>query len=241
MISDSDARDLSKRYARYEPRERSPPSLAGVFIGCALGRTSDFSAIVAIEKIGQSLLTGGAPDAPWATLGGLRTDRGEPLDQPVKLQVRHIERLPPGTPRLTIIGRVRALTPKRSAGARRLVPHYLVVDATGAGLSAIDAFRAARLAPMPVVIGGNDVSYQNGFYRVPKRDLARSVKLLFSKNWLRATKDLPLWDLLKDELRDFATRVSISSGSLQEEAWRDGEYDDLVLAAALACWYALQY
>jgi hypothetical protein len=38
---------------------------------------------------------------------------------------------------------------------------------------------------------------------VLKRDLARSVKLLFSKNWLRATNDLPLWDLLKDELRDF--------------------------------------
>jgi hypothetical protein len=67
------------------------------------------------------------------------------------------------------------------------------------------------------------------------------MKLLFSKNWLRATKDLPLWDLLKDELRDFATRVSISSGSPRGEAWRDGEYDDLVLAAALACWYALQY
>ena len=240
MISDSDARDISKRYARYEPRERSPRSLAGVFIGCDLGRANDFSAIIAIEKIGQSLLTGGAPDAPWATLGRLRADRGEPLDQPVKLQVRHIERLPPGTPLLTIIGRVRALTPKRSAGARRLVPHYLVVDATGVGLSAIDAFRAARLAPMPVVIGGDDVSYQNGFYRVPKRDLARSMKLLFSKNWLRAAKDLPLWDLLKDELRDFTTRVTISSGSPREEAWRDGEYDDLVLAAALACWYALQ-
>jgi hypothetical protein len=46
---------------------------------------------------------------------------------------------------------------------------------------------------------------------------------------------------LKDELRDFGTRVSISSGSPWEEAWRDGEYDDVVLAAALACWYALQY
>jgi hypothetical protein len=241
VISDSDARNLSNRYARYEPRQRSPSSLAGVFIGCDLGRADDFSAVVAIEKIGESLLTGGAPDAPWATLGGLRAGRGEALDQPVKLRVRHIERLPPGTPRLTIIGRVRALTPKRSAAARRLVPHYLVVDATGVGLSAVDAFRAARLLPMPVVIGGDDVSYVNGFYRVPKRDLARSVKLLLNKSWLRATNDLPLWGLLKDELGDFAARVSISSGSPWEEAWRDGEYDDLVLAAALACWYALQY
>jgi hypothetical protein len=121
------------------------------------------------------------------------------------------------------------------------VPHYLVVDATGVGLSAIDAFRAAHLQPMPVVIGGDDVSYEDGFYRVPKRELARSVKLLLNKSWLRAANDLPLWDLLKDELRDFGTRVSISSGSPWEEAWRDGEYDDLVLAAALACWYALQY
>ena len=107
-------------------------------------------------------------------------------------------------------------------------------------MSAIDAFRAARLVPMPVVIGGDDVSYKEGFYHVPKRDLARSVKLLLNKSWLRAQNDLPLWELFEDELRDFATKVSISSGSSWEEAWRDGEYDDLVLAAALACWYALQ-
>ena len=240
-MSDSDAQDFSRRYARYKPGERPQPSVAGVFIGCDLGRPDSFSALVAIEKIGHSLLTGGAPNAPWATLGGLRQGRSEPPDQPVKLQVRHIERLPSGTPLLAIIGRVRALTPKRSSGARRLVPHYLVVDATGVGLSAIDTFRAAHLQPMPVVIGGDDVSYKNGFYRVPKRDLARSVKLLLNKSWLRAANDLPLWDLLKDELRDFAAKISISSGSLWEEAWRDGEYDDLVLAAALACWYALQY
>lgn len=240
MISDSDAQDLSRRYARYKPGERSQRSVAGVFIGCDLGRADGFSAVVAIEKIGQNLLTGGAPDAPWATLGGLRRG-GEPPDHPVKLRVRHIERLPPGAPLLAIIGRVRALTPRRSSAARRSVPHYLVVDATGVGLSAIDAFRAARLLPMPVVIGGDDVSYENGFYRVPKRDLARSVKLLLNKNWLQAPDDVPLWDLLKEELLDFAARTSIRSGSTWEEAWRDGEYDDLVLAAALACWYALQY
>jgi hypothetical protein len=241
VISDSDAEDLSRRYARYKPGERPQRSVAGVFIGCDLGRADGFSALVAIEKIGQSLLTGGAPDAPWVTLGGLRQSRGEPPDQPVKLRVCHIERLPPGAPLLAIIGRVRALTPRRSSATRGLVPHYLVVDATGVGLSAIDAFRAGRLLPMPVVIGGDDVSYEDGFYRVPKRDLARSVKLLLKKNWLHAADDLPLWDLLKDELRDFAARVSISSGSPWEEAWRDGEYDDVVLAAALACWYALQY
>jgi hypothetical protein len=241
VISDSDARDLSKRYAHYEPRERSQRSLAGVFIGCDLGRADDFSAIVAIEKIGQSLLTGGVPDTPWATLGGLRAGRSERLDQPIKLRVRHIERLPPGTPRLAIIGRVRALTPKRSSAARRFVPYYLIVDTTGVGLSAIDAFRAAQLMPMPVVIWGDDFWYGDGFYRVPKHDLARSVKLLFDKRWLFAANDLPLWDLLKDELRDFGMRIGISSNGPSQDSWRDGEYDDLVLAAALACWYALQY
>ena len=162
-MSDSDAQDFSRRYARYKPGERPQPSVAGVFIGCDLGRPDSFSALVAIEKIGHSLLTGGAPNAPWATLGGLRQGRSEPPDQPVKLQVRHIERLPSGTPLLAIIGRVHALTPKRSSGARRLVPHYLVVDATGVGLSAIDTFRAAHLQPMPVVIGGDDVRTRTAF------------------------------------------------------------------------------
>jgi hypothetical protein len=45
-------------------------------------------------------------------------------------------------------------------------------------LSTIDAFRAARLVPMPVVIGENDVSYESSFYRVPKRDLALAAKLV---------------------------------------------------------------
>ena len=101
--------------------------------------------------------------------------------------------------------------------------------------------RAARLSPMPVLIGGEYVSYDDGVYRVPKRDLARSVKLLLNKSWLHAANDLPLWELLNDELRDFATRVSISPSRPWEDVWRDGEFDDLVLAAALACWYALQY
>ena len=241
MISDSDARDISKRYARYESHESSSSSLGGVFIGCDLGRADDFSAVVAIEKIGQSVLAGGATSAPWATLGGLRSGRAEPLDHPIKLRVRQIERLPAGTPRLTIISRVRALTPKHSTGTHRFVPRYLIVDATGVGLSAIDAFRAAHLFPMPVVIGGDEVWYGDGFYRVPKRELARSVKMLFEKHWLDASEELALWDLLKDELRDFGASVSIGPVRESENSWRAGEHDDLVLAAALACWYALQY
>jgi hypothetical protein len=43
------------------------------------------------------------------------------------------------------------------------------------------------------------------------------VKLLLNR-WLRATNDLPPRDLLKEALRDFATRVNISSGSPREEA-----------------------
>jgi len=44
-------------------------------------------------------------------------------------------------------------------------------------LSAIDAFRATRLVPMPV-IDENDVSYKSSFYRIPKRDLALAAKLI---------------------------------------------------------------
>jgi len=43
------------------------------------------------------------------------------------------------------------------------------------------------------------------------------VKPLLNR-WLRATNDLPPQDLLKEALRDFATRVNISSGSPWEEA-----------------------
>ena len=44
--------------------------------------------------------------------------------------------------------------------------------------------------------------------------------------------------ILKQELLNFRVKVNERTGNEQYEAWRENEHDDLVLATALACWYA---
>jgi hypothetical protein len=42
--------------------------------------------------------------------------------------------------------------------------------------------------------------------------------------------------VLKQELSTFKRKVSLKTGHDSYEHWRESDHDDLVLAAALACW-----
>ena len=44
--------------------------------------------------------------------------------------------------------------------------------------------------------------------------------------------------MLKEELLNFKMKINVATGHDSYEAWREGEHDDLVLAAALAVWAA---
>ncbi len=123
----------------------------------------------------------------------------------------------------------------------------LVVDATGVGAPVVDLLSEAALDAdlVPVVIHGGDAVNRadNGGYRVPKRDLVSVLQVLLQQRRLRIAEALPEAGTLARELASF--RVTISAGGhdrygagVGDLAWRERPHDDMVLAVALAAWYA---
>ena len=73
---------------------------------------------------------------------------------------------------------------------------------------------------------------------MPKRNLVSALQVAFSTGRLKIAKGLDLAKVLKEELLNFRMKINLATGHDSYEAWREGEHDDLVLAAALAVWAA---
>ena len=182
-------------------------------LGVDLAQTSDFTALVVLE----------------------RTKQTAPPTRAYSYAVRHLERLPLGTPYPAQAARVKELH-DRLKGEGHAVK--LVVDQTGVGRPVVDMLRAAKLSPVAVTItGGDSASRDRLGYKVPKRDLVSTVQVLLQSERLKIAKELKEAQTLINELLAF--RVTISSGGHDSYGndWRQNAHDDMVLATALACWY----
>jgi len=116
----------------------------------------------------------------------------------------------------------------------------LVVDHTGVGVAVVDLFKDAHLDPIAITItGGDTVSRDGNHYRVPKRDLVTTTQVAMQQGHLKFAATLPSLAILKAELSAFTYKLS-NAGHDSYADWREREHDDLVLAVALAVWYALQ-
>lgn len=115
----------------------------------------------------------------------------------------------------------------------------LVVDATGVGRPVIDLMRSKGLRPVPVTIHGGDVvtKSDDGFWRVPKRDLVASLQVAMETGTLQISDELKLAEVFVKELQNFRVKININSGHDTYEAWRERDHDDLVLATAVAAWW----
>jgi hypothetical protein len=189
------------------------------FIGLDLGQVHDPTAIAVLENseisIGRSLVT----------YESLTVKRGS---------FRHLERLPLGLDYPTIVEHVRCLVSSPELSRRTT----LVVDATGVGRPVVDLLRRAQLPCrlMPVTITAGDRETQDsGTWRVPKRDLITGLLVLLQREEIDICGHLPESETLVKELGNIRIKVSLG-GQDTYGAWREGEHDDLVLAAALACW-----
>src|SRR4051812_893871 len=103
-------------------REPSRPHMRSLWtIGADLGQSADYTAVVAVEQL---------TPIGWS---------GLPIDESA-YSVRHLERMPLGTPFPKQVERIAALlaTPE-------LVAASLVVDGTGVGRPVMDLLRAADL------------------------------------------------------------------------------------------------
>ena len=173
---------------------------------------------------------------------------------------RHIERFPLGTTYPAVVKRVKALMAEphlRGAprvdewkmvgisgniigSSKRTTPGgpALVVDATGVGRPVVDMLIAEKLDPIAVTItGGDAVAYDRG-WKVPKRDLVGVMAVLLQTGRFAVSNALPLAPVLMQELLAFRVKIDVLTAHDSYGAWREGAHDDIVLACAVACWYA---
>jgi hypothetical protein len=191
--------------------------ILGYVMGLDLGQLSDPSALAILEV-------------------GLRvTDVNDVVPG---YDLRYLERYPLRTSYPEIVRSVRTLYHRLPEGLR-----WLVVDSTGVGRPVVDMFREAGVPTANVTItGGTQVLHRpeepNEFH-VPKRDVVASVQKALQTRSLRMSAALDEVDTLQTELGNFELKIS-PAGHDSYGAWREGTYDDLVLALAVALWFAQQ-
>jgi hypothetical protein len=191
--------------------------IADYFLGLDLGQVNDFTALAVVEL-------------PAATPQQSATQ--EPI-----YYLRHLQRFPLGTPYPAIVGAVAKVvaTPPLHGSCT------VVVDQTGVGRPFVDMLRSipalGLIVPVTITGGHSATEAPDGSKHVPKKELVTCLQLLLQRRRLKVASALPEAALLVQELSNF--RVKITAAAHEAfGVWRDGEHDDLVLAAALAGWEA---
>lgn len=184
--------------------------MAKFFIGLDLGQASDYTALAVLERLAQP----GKIEAQY--------------------HVRHLERVR-NVPYPDIVDKIMVMMRSPALGSSAV----LVVDQTGVGAPVVDLFRRTHARLNAVLIHGGDSETSDGqTWRVPKRNLAGVLQVLFQSGRLKISKKLPLAGTLQAELMNFKVRIDPVTAHDSYSAWREADHDDLVLATALACWYA---
>ena len=200
------------------------------FVGLDLGKQADFTALAVVQTVKE------------------RDDEGQG-SLAEYLHLRHLERYPLRTPYTEVADGVRDLLnsppftedeydPSRGRVAKPKVE--LLVDRTGVGEAVVDIFKERGLKFTGAIISsGEKVNpHGKGVYSVPKKDVVAALEVPFDKETLRVAEGLPLWPTLREELLNFRRKQNARTTHISFEHWREGDHDDLVLAAALACWGA---
>lgn len=215
------------------PEYENPP-FRDFFIGLDLGKTHDFTAAAVIERSGQ-------PGAYRYDVVGLERVRGRLYPEVIKAVQALVA--DPGL-------RPMRLYPASDVGPERLEwapPATLIVDGTGVGDPIVDQLLAVPLAaiPVPIRITGGSTWRRDKWpgaatvqaYWVAKSLLVSTVQVLLQSGRLRIVPTLSLARDLEAELLNFEVKIS-EVGNESCGAWRSGTHDDLVLACALALWFA---
>ena len=180
-------------------------------LGLDLGQTKDFTALAVLEC--QAPETG--------------TEKPD-------YALRHLRRFPLGTPYTEIVPALATLV--RSGP---LAESPVVVDQTGVGRAVVDMMRQAVGWVVPVTItGGHAVTVaEDHSLHVPKKELVTCLQVVMQSRRLRIARTLHEVALLVRELQQFQVKITQAAHETFG-VWREGQHDDLVLAVALACWWA---
>src|SRR5215208_6223903 len=198
------------------------------YVGLDLGQSADYTALAVIQRV--------------------PTYDQQTGKHSLALHLRHLERFALKTPYTDIADFVRALltgppfTDDIRDGFRiRKARTELIVDKTGVGVAVTDLLKERRLGFIAVTITGlGQKVNRHGTkeYSVPKQDLVSALEVPFHKGTLKVAKGLEGWPKLREELLNFRRKQNTVTAHISYEHWRESDHDDLVLAAALACWKA---
>ena len=194
------------------------------YCGLDLGQTSDYSALSVVQKA---------------------------TPQQIKM----------GMKRLSLIGLVRwrnLLYPQIARNVAEILDaepfvnnHDLIIDATGVGPAVVDIYTEQGRSFKAVKITGGEheregteeerALLQQDLWYVPKRNLVSSLQVLLQSEGLSIAEDLHMAETFVEELMNFRIKINVKTGHDAYEAWREGDHDDLVLAAALGVWAAQKF
>jgi hypothetical protein len=204
----------------------APPADEAFIAGVDLGQSQDPTALIVMRHTRVPLET-------YAIDKKKRTARQNIEEH---YDVVHAERLPLGTPYPDVVQYVRDVlnrSPLRDCC-------HLVVDESGVGRAVGDMFEAAGLRAVRVAItAGVDAVNQEGLrWSVAKSLLISGVDAKLHSGELRFAAELGEAHALAEELKDFRRHVG-AAGRATYQA-RTGRHDDLVLAVAIALWWATE-
>ncbi len=184
------------------------------FIGLDLGQASDLTALAIVERPDQRSRDG------KETLYALR----------------HLRRFALGTPYTEIVPAVTALAARAPLSGRVT----LVVDQTGIGRAVVDMLRqqaSCGIVAVTITAGETMTRAEDGSRRVPKKELVTGLQLLLQARRLRVARAVPECATLVRELENYRLRITAAA----HETFGAGPasaHDDLVIAVALAGWWA---
>ncbi len=159
-----------------------------------------------------------------------------PINEEPVYALRHLHRWPPGTPYTQIVPAVaQMVTDPLLRGSP------LVVDQTGVGQALVELLRRTAggwIIPVTITAGQTVGKLEDGTQLLPKKELVTCLQLLLQGRRLRLPRSLPDADRLVKELEAFRAKITVSALAEPAVDWREGPQDDLVLAVALAAWWA---
>ena len=192
---------------------------ARTVIGLDLGQRKDYTAVAVVDK--------------WEVETGFDYVYWKKVTEE-RCGVRHLERMPLGTPYPEVVERVKGWwiscgRSRRGDGGGR--------DGGGAaGGGSAEEGGAGVHRDAGADHGGRQGAKEGGYWSVPKRDLVAGLQVLLQQKRLRVAGEMPEARTFLKELREMEVKVG-PSGREQYGAWREGTHDDLVLAVALAYWW----
>ncbi len=184
-------------------------------VSLSLGTVAEPSAVVVIEPRTEF----------WR-----QSDQNRRRDHENHFDAIWLERFPAGRPIPAVVARVSELM----SGERLAKRGHLLLDISSTGPAPVRVFESQGLWPEPFDLtntGSNESS--GGVRRVPLRDVVGAAQVVLQTNRLKVASALELASTLVGDLQSFDPKPAARGLDL-----RGGRNADLVLALAVALWWA---